>query len=109
MPMPLVKKKTMWFDSNWNLLEYVPQVHNPTNVNSMEVDDFDDCFEYVGLVDYKACRIHLKSIISEKMYTMFASDFNDVILNKLFVNNRIRGTFRYCKKNIAQSIKLIIK
>jgi hypothetical protein len=40
---------------------------------------------------------------------MFLDDFNKAILANAFNNNSLTGTFRFVKRGVAQSIKLVLQ
>ena len=110
------KALTIWFDDKGNLLEQVGSwaTNNQTwaaTHKSELAEDFNDVMEYIRLVDYSrgSARVHLKSLNSGRVYSMFALDFHKIIIAKKFIDNRVSGTFHFSKKGSAQAINLIIE
>lgn len=109
------KLLTIWFNDKGNLVSVVrPWMlsgGNNYNLKSEEGKDFSDRMEYVKVSDggtSSAARLHLKSTMSGREYSMYLDDFHDVIMAKLFVDNHIEGDFRFVKKGTSQAIKLIL-
>jgi hypothetical protein len=72
--------------------------------------DFDDRMEYVELREYsrRSARVYLKSVSSGRKYSMFVTDFNKIILAKLFNDLHIEGTWRFTKVGSGQAIMLVM-
>lgn len=111
------KALIIWFDDKGRLLNdagsFVDMTGRTTNWKATytheEAKDFDDLMDFLQISDYYRghARVSLKSVVTGRTYTMFASDFNDVIVEKRFTNNQIKGTFRFMKKGQAQTIRLL--
>jgi hypothetical protein len=107
------KPLTIWFDDKGNLLDQVrPWMHNPQYgrvPKSEEGKDFDDRMIYVRLHDGRhAARCDVKSATTGREYSMFLSDFHDIITHGRLINGEIQGTFRFVKKGSGQAIKLVL-
>lgn len=103
------KVLTIWFDSKGNMLDQGSYSNNYGH-KSEEAKDFDDSMEFIKLQEYrqKNTRVILKSATTGRKYSMFADDFNDVLLKKKINNLRVEGTFRFIKKGSGQAIKLVL-
>jgi hypothetical protein len=112
------KPLQIWFDGNGNLLTdagaydfMVKQTQTSSRIyKSEEAKDFNDEMEFVKMEDYYRgrARVYLQSLASSRTYSMFISDFNEVILANRFIDNRITGTFHFTKKGAAQTIILVM-
>lgn len=107
------KALTIWFDDKGNMLTQAGSwtINQATRYNykSEEAKDFDDDMEYVSIHEYRnSARVEFKSVNSGRRYSMFASDFNKVVLARQFNNNRVEGTFRFIKKGSGQAVKLVL-
>jgi len=72
---------------------------------------FNDTLEYIGYLKARPggnSYLQFISIFSGRKYHMFISDFNDVILAKRFVDNKVFGNFYFVRKGNSQGIKLIL-
>lgn len=72
---------------------------------------FEDTLEYYGHqeTDTGNSRILLKSLSSNKIYGMFMSNFDKIIKQKRFIDNKITGSFYFYKLDSRQSIQLIFE
>lgn len=107
------KPLKIWFDEHGNLLNkvgYWATKAGHTN-KTEDAHEFQDTMEYISLNDYVkgSARLHVKSTTTGRKYSMFVSDFHDVVTARRFLDNQISGTFRLIKKGQAQAIKLIIE
>jgi len=71
---------------------------------------FPDTLEYIGYLQARKggnSYIQFQSLNSRRKYHMFISDFNDIVLNKRFINNIVAGDFCFCRKGTSQGIRLI--
>ena len=115
------KQLMIWFDDKGNMLadaqsftdmqRYATQIISPFYTYKFEeAKDFDDELEFVKIQDYRRgnARVYLKSVVSNRTYSMFIDNFNEVILAHRFTNNRIAGTFHFSKKGAAQTIILVL-
>jgi len=107
------KPLEIFFDEEGNLLN---RVYNPIYHNSgyqYKKEDNSVFFDKLEYVDYMSAgkggdsKIIFKSLNSGRTYYMFISDFHDVLVNKLFVNNVIDNRFTFCKRGSSQGIKVI--
>lgn len=101
MSKPLV----MGFDSRGNL-----ELRSWDCAQTEIAKDFEDHFQYLKMDNGTGVsRVYWKSIRTGREYSMFISDFDEIILAKAFVNNQITGTFRFVKRGQSQAIKLILE
>lgn len=72
---------------------------------------FTDMFEYTGYHGASGGNSHIefKSTQTGRTVNMFMSDFDQVIKEKRFVDNKIIGLFCYCKKGQKQAVRLILE
>lgn len=105
------KTLTVWFDDKGNLLESAKQWQiKRSNGKSETGRDFDDHFEYLRMDSgLGTARAYFKSTATNREYSMFFDDFDDVIKAKQFINNQIVGKFRFVKRGQSQAIKLILE
>lgn len=71
---------------------------------------FEDILEYNTY--YSSTSGNSKIIFnssSGRQFGMFMSDFDEVIRQKRFIDNKIKGTFCFCKKGNAQGVRLIFE
>ncbi len=96
----------VYFDLNGNLLNRL-YYWDQKNGNFKEEDNhiFADQLEYVG---YSSPHIKFKSLISGRIYLMFISDFDKMILEKKMQNNIIEGEFTFTRKGIVQGFKMLL-
>lgn len=67
--------------------------------------EFSDQFEYSG---YSGSHIIFTSVITNRVYHMFMSDFHNMMLAKKMNNNIIEGTFVFTKKGTVQGFKMLL-
>lgn len=72
--------------------------------------DFEDQLVFVKISDYYRglARVKFISAITGRTYVMYANDFNKVVEANRFINNQVKGTFRFMKKGMAQTIQLVL-
>ena len=72
---------------------------------------FEDTLFYEGYSGSSSgnSKVLFLSLKSGRHFGMFMSDFNDVILQKRFIDNQIKGSFCFCKKGNAQGVRLIFE
>ncbi|MGE3320552.1 MAG: hypothetical protein AB7I18_14785 [Candidatus Berkiella sp.] len=103
------------FDDKGNLIDQVTSwMLNPQSNYVLKFEDaqnFKDELVYSKIVDYSrgSARVYFKSAVSGRKYSMFVTDFDDVIKAEAFQNNRITGEFRFVKRGSAQAVVLIIE
>ena len=103
------------FDDKGNLVDQVTSwMMNPASNYVLKFEDaknFQDELLYEKIVDYSrgAARVYFRSVSSGRRYSMFATDFHDVIKAKAFVDNKVLGEFKMVKRGSAQAIVLIIE
>lgn len=105
------KELIVWFDDKGNLLDKASKwsISYP-GFKSESAKNFDDILEFSSIKDYDqgVSRVTLFSKNTNRKYSMFATDFSDVIKSRLFIDNQIKGTFQFIKKGRAQSIRLVL-
>lgn len=91
-----------------DMLRYVSGGHSTHKFEPAA--DFDDHMVFVKISEYyrRSTRIKLKSVTTGRQYSMFVDDFNNVVDAHRFVNNEIKGTFRFQKIGSGQSIMLVL-
>lgn len=104
------KELVIWFNQNGDMTDqggYSPQ--NTYGFKSEIAKDFDDQMEYENLYEFRkrSGRVYFKSTTTGRQYTMYLDDFNNIIKEKRFNNNRIQGTFHFIKRSSGQAIQLI--
>lgn len=99
---------TIWFDSKGNMCDAGSDcMKGNTDYKSEPNDVFSDSLEFEEMSTYYP-RVWLKSTMSGRKYCMFLGDFENVLKNKLFNDNLIKGNFTFTKKGQAQGVKLLI-
>ncbi len=75
-----------------------------------EAKDWDDHLVFIKIQEYrrKNTRVVLSSAVTGRTYSMFVDDFNKILQAKRFINNEIKGTFRFIKKGSGQAIRLVL-
>lgn len=70
---------------------------------------FEDTLEYYGYQSAEKgdSRILLKSLSSNKRFNMFMSDFDKIVKEKKFNDNKIVGSFYFFKLDSRQGVQLI--
>jgi hypothetical protein len=102
----------VWFSDKGDLLSSCKKWEISINhAKSETVEEFSDELIYLEMIDYSqgAARVYFKSSSSGRKYSMFLDDFNKAILANAFNNNSLTGTFRFVKRGVAQSIKLVLQ
>jgi hypothetical protein len=103
------KPLTMWFDDKGNLLLSAYKWSRGTGKTEI-AKDFDDHFDYLRMDSgLGMARVHFKSVVTGREYSMFIDDFNDLIRARRFNNNQVEGKFRFVKRGQSQTIKLILE
>jgi hypothetical protein len=103
------------FDDKGNLIDQVTRwmlsPHSNYVLKYEDAQNFKDELVYDRIVDYSrgSARVYLQSANSGRKYSMFVTDFHDVIKAEAFQNNRIIGEFRFVKRGSAQAVTLIIE
>ena len=106
------KPSMIWFSDKGNLLSSCKKWEISINHGKSEVaQDFNDQLIYLRMIDFSqgAARVYFKSVSSGREYSMFLDDFNKAILANEFNHNLLNGTFRFVKRGVAQSIKLVLQ
>lgn len=97
------KKYQIPFDENGDLINYPESFMNPVFKDNFE---FGDTLEYV---DYSrgrsAAYFNFVSLNTNRKYTMFMTDFNDIV--HLLEKGRITGTFTFQKRGMNYGVKKI--
>lgn len=98
------------FKSNGDMYDYADhwEARNGTNNIVEDAKDFKDRLKFTHMWGYRAGRAKFVSLNSGRVYYMFLADFEEAILAEKFINNVIEGEFKFVKKGIAQSVKLIL-
>jgi len=107
------KPLTIWFTAEGEMLDQSSSwdlKRNPTKYQSEEAKDFMDRMEYLKILHFfkKGTRVQFKSLNSGRVYSMFILDFDKIIQRKLFVDNRIQGTFLFIKRGSGQAVKMLL-
>lgn len=106
------KAFTMWFDKKGNLLSRpTDYCKKQTNAKSEEGKDFKDSMNFLQVVDggqSSAGRVWFISDTTGRAYSMFIDDFDLAIRSKSFINNQIKGTFKFVKRGQSQAIALVL-
>lgn len=86
------------FDLKGNLLDYY-SVYNIANIVLEDNYQFKDVLEYNGYSKGRSSvHIHLNSITNNRKYHVTLKDFDKIIVNKMFNNNKIIGDFTFAKR-----------
>jgi hypothetical protein len=107
------KPLTIWFTAEGEMLNQSNSwelTRDPAKYQSEEAKDFTDRMEYLKILHFfkKGTRVQFRSLNSGRVYSMFILDFDKIIQRKLFVDNRIQGTFCFVKIGSAQAIKMFL-
>lgn len=72
---------------------------------------FIDELEYTGYFGSSGGNSHIRlvSLKSGREYHMFMSDFDDILQEKKFIDNKINGKFYFCKKGNSQGTRLVFE
>ena len=87
--------------TSWNMAQYIKEDNKI----------FSDVLEYTGYISAGAggnTHMQFKSLNSKRLYSMFMSDFDDVLQNKKMKDNIVIGDFYFCKKGNSQGLRLIL-
>ena len=107
-----IKDFEVSFDQDGNLMRdsidvsYIASYNGFNQKNSIS----PDTLEYIGYLTARKggnSYIQFQSLNSGRKYHMFISDFNDIVLEKRFINNLVAGDFYFCRKGHSQGIRLI--
>lgn len=103
----------IYFDSKGDMLlraAYWLTNPNPNpNAPVIKSEDnhvFKDQLQYEGYYDN---HIKMKSIQSGRLYYMFLADFDDMMKEKIMIQNVVNGEFTFRKRGTTQGVRLIIK
>ena len=106
------------FDKEGNLLEYYWDKPDPSKLQPLSSITFwepncifADTLEFVSTHPTKgSAHFIFQSIKTGRKYSMFLSDFEDVLLAKRIIDgNKIQGEFTFCKKGNSQGMRMIIE
>lgn len=122
-----MKKLVIPFDKNDNLLGYTWWTLNENEINEVYSlgikkcgNNWDECYfkpnkefydelEYIGYSRGRSSiKIKFKSLINNKKYEMFITDFDNLLLDGKFANP-LKGNFTFCKRGANFGIKMIEK
>ena len=67
---------------------------------------YSDTLEYAG---YSSNRIMFVSLNTGRKYHMFMSDFDEIVKEKMFVDNKVIGLFCFCRKGSRQGIRMVFE
>jgi len=72
---------------------------------------FSDTFEFVRCYPTKGSAHFLfRSLNTGRKYSMFLSDFEDVMKGKRLIDgHKLQGEFTFCKRGISQGVRMIIE
>jgi hypothetical protein len=72
---------------------------------------FADTLEYETYHSSSGGNSHIifKSVNSGRKFSMFMSDFDEILTAKRFIDNQVVGLFCFCKKGCSQGIRLIFE
>jgi hypothetical protein len=72
---------------------------------------FADTLEYDTYHSSSGGNSHIifKSVNSGRKFSMFMSDFDEILTAKRFIDNQVVGLFCFCKKGSSQGIRLIFE
>ena len=95
------------FDSNGDMLTYAGHgMMHGTTVTWKDNFQWDDNLEYESYgKGMSAIHIYFRSLVSGKKYTMFMTDFHDII--KDMVTGRLSGTFTFQKRGMNFGVRRI--
>jgi hypothetical protein len=103
----------MWFDKKGNLLSRASDyIKGQTKAKSEEGNDFKDSMKFIRVVDggqSTAGRVWFVSETTGRKYSMFLDDFDLAIRSDLFINNSVKGTFKFVKRGQSQAIALVLE
>ena len=104
---------TMWFDPKGNLISRATDwIIKKVHAKSEEGENFQDNLKFLNVNDGGTSTAGRTWFVSEKTgrkYSMFVDDFDKAIRSNLFVNNHIKGQFKFVKRGQSQAIALVLE
>ena len=95
------------FDDKGNLPSHIWQWSRPGSGGMKEKNrPFTDHMEYAG---YTGSKIIMRSTKTSRTFSMFLSDFDDILQAKRLIDNQVIGTFCYCRRGTIQGLRLIFE
>ena len=120
-PRAIQKFDVCFFASNGDLNEYYEKKPVPGSYDLRRSDYYDKLIWepnhiFSDLLKYENCystngsaHFIFKSQKNNRRYSMFLSDFNDVMKAGLINGIILQGEFTFCKKGGSQGIRMIIE
>ncbi len=105
--VPKFKKITQFqvhFDKDGNMLHYHSRFHKPAHEEANAV--FYDKLKYNGYSRFSST-VHILFVSdkSGRKFSMFISDFNDIMRANLFNGQFVQGNWCYTKKGQVQGVR----